>query len=161
MTKPVHQSTSAFSHKTMPITRSQSKKFDAAKLPAVGQSTMQATREPMIEWLVFDYLETATAKRVNWKDLLNEVQAVEGCRYINFACPAETPQKLWIIIRKALVRATSKEADKKLNQQSGCLVRTETIFTEQTQLPGRQRTFSINKMKIFTLFIKSTIFLEG
>lgn len=144
----------------MPTTRSQSKKFEADQIQALGQSRMQDTHKPMIEWLVFDYSETATAKKVNWKDLLNEIQAVQGCRYINFACPMETPQKLWIIIRKFLIWATSKEADKRLNQQSGCQVRGETIFTEQTRLPGRLRTFSTNKVNISTPVIESIIFLE-
>lgn len=99
----------------MPTTRSQSKKFDAAQIPAVGQSNIEATFHSMIEWMVFDYSETAAVKRVNWKEFLNEIRGVEGCSHITFACPKEDPEILWVIIGKDL-KFRSREPRKTLTK---------------------------------------------
>ncbi|KAF3389629.1 hypothetical protein F1880_003949 [Penicillium rolfsii] len=77
----------------MPTTRSQ------AKLSDTSPNLNQAVHDPMIEWLDLDFSETSLIKSTNWRDCLNEIQAVEGCHSITFAYPLETPNRLWIIIQ--------------------------------------------------------------
>ncbi|KAJ5168473.1 uncharacterized protein N7482_004067 [Penicillium canariense] len=82
----------------MPTTRSQTKRSDTNRIPDVDQALSQAVPGPMIEWLDLDFSETSPIKQMNWRDSLNEIQGVEGCRHITFACPLEMPHRLWIII---------------------------------------------------------------
>ncbi|KAJ5124944.1 uncharacterized protein N7515_008769 [Penicillium bovifimosum] len=80
----------------MPTTRSQTA---TNRIPDIDRTRSQGVPGRIIEWLDLDFSETSPVKQMNWRDSLNEIQGVEGCRHITFACPFELPHRLWIIIQ--------------------------------------------------------------
>ncbi|KAJ5550661.1 hypothetical protein N7461_005359 [Penicillium sp. DV-2018c] len=141
----------------MPVTRSQSKNLSNQRsIPAQGSTEdseistrsveqEQAARGAFIEWLNLDYSSNSILKQTNWKSILKDVHRIDGCRQIAFACPVETPQRLWIIIhwRSRTLRNQFRQSDTMTETMK------KVIFLPDSDAPSNEGSYNNEALSIY------------